>query len=401
MDPEQYADVVDRIYAGATVPGAWTDAMRGLASVVGGDVAAVLVSGPAEGRFTPANIALDEAALQAYGERYARIDPVVRAMRATTGRVAIDGDDVVTAAEKRRSEFFADWARPNGLEHCVCGVVDRSGAILTWVVIAGSGPRSERSEDPADVLRPFLPHLERAVAVERRLDREAGAGWRAGAIATIDLLGAAVLAVDADGRVAHANAAAADLLGRGTGVHVDRCGRLLLPVSAEQDGLRRLLRRAARCDDSGTRLGGRMRAHRADGLPCYVHVIPFGVAAAGPDWAALVVVTDPVEGRGVPPDVLRAVFGLTPAEAIVAAAVTAEHAGGGLDRVAEGLGVSLSTLRVHLQHVFEKTGVHRQADLARLVTVVSGGFRDDANGADAAGRDLRPVPEEPRLRPPR
>ncbi|MRX43604.1 helix-turn-helix transcriptional regulator [Agromyces kandeliae] len=400
MDPEQYADVVDLIYAGATVPGAWTDAMRGLASVVGGDVAAVLVSGPAEGRFTPANIALDEVAMRAYGERYARIDPVVRAMRATTERVAIDGDDVVTAAEKRRSEFFADWARPNGLDHCVCGVVDRAGEMLTWVVIAGSAPRRERSEDPADLLRPFLPHLERAVAVERRLDREAGTGWCAGAIATIDLLGAAVLAVDADGRVRHANPAAADLLGRGTAVHVDRGGRLLLSVAAEQDGLRRLLRRAARPDASGTRVGGRMRAHRTDGLPCYVHVIPFGVAA-GRDWAALVVVTDPVGGRGVPPDVLRAVFGLTPAEAIVAAAVTAEHAGGGLDRVAEGLGVSLSTLRVHLQHVFEKTGVHRQADLARLVTVVSGGFRDDANGADAAARDLRPVPGEPRLRPPR
>jgi DNA-binding CsgD family transcriptional regulator len=35
--------------------------------------------------------------------------------------------------------------------------------------------------------------------------------------------------------------------------------------------------------------------------------------------------------------------------------------------VAERLGISFATARTHLSRIFEKTGVHRQAELVRLV----------------------------------
>ncbi|MFD0325598.1 helix-turn-helix transcriptional regulator [Lysobacter gummosus] len=41
--------------------------------------------------------------------------------------------------------------------------------------------------------------------------------------------------------------------------------------------------------------------------------------------------------------------------------------GHGLQHVANALGVTLSTVRIHLQHVFEKTNTHRQAELVRLL----------------------------------
>ena len=40
---------------------------------------------------------------------------------------------------------------------------------------------------------------------------------------------------------------------------------------------------------------------------------------------------------------------------------------GGVPEVAPVLGVSETTVKTHLQHVFEKTGVNRQADLVRMV----------------------------------
>jgi FixJ family two-component response regulator len=41
--------------------------------------------------------------------------------------------------------------------------------------------------------------------------------------------------------------------------------------------------------------------------------------------------------------------------------------GSGLGPIADEMSVSLSTVRTHLQHVFDKTQTHRQAELVRLL----------------------------------
>jgi DNA-binding CsgD family transcriptional regulator len=66
----------------------------------------------------------------------------------------------------------------------------------------------------------------------------------------------------------------------------------------------------------------------------------------------------------LPPTALRDLYNLTPAEAAVALRVLHGH---GLQAVANELRVTLSTVRVHLQRAFEKTGTHRQAELVRLL----------------------------------
>ncbi|MDY0881461.1 helix-turn-helix transcriptional regulator [Dongia soli] len=57
-------------------------------------------------------------------------------------------------------------------------------------------------------------------------------------------------------------------------------------------------------------------------------------------------------------------FRLTAAEARVAGLIAN---GTHLDDIAEQLDVSLNTVRTHLRHIFEKTGVERQADLVHLL----------------------------------
>ncbi|WP_246687297.1 LuxR C-terminal-related transcriptional regulator [Mesorhizobium sp. B2-5-9] len=46
---------------------------------------------------------------------------------------------------------------------------------------------------------------------------------------------------------------------------------------------------------------------------------------------------------------------------------TAVARGEGLQAVADEVGISLTTVRTHLQHVFEKTETRRQAELVRLI----------------------------------
>jgi len=70
-----------------------------------------------------------------------------------------------------------------------------------------------------------------------------------------------------------------------------------------------------------------------------------------------------------PVEVLRRIYGLTRAESQVAMRVLN---GDGLAPIAEELSVSLTTVRTHLQRIFDKTGTHRQAELVRLLLTVSG-----------------------------
>ena len=78
----------------------------------------------------------------------------------------------------------------------------------------------------------------------------------------------------------------------------------------------------------------------------------------------VVCITDLEAGVNLPEQRLRDLFGLSPAETRVALALFE-----GLDprHAAERLGVSFYTVRGHLVRIFDKTGTHGQADLARLM----------------------------------
>jgi DNA-binding CsgD family transcriptional regulator len=68
---------------------------------------------------------------------------------------------------------------------------------------------------------------------------------------------------------------------------------------------------------------------------------------------------DEQDGAGM----TAAAFGLTPAETRVLTSLLAGHT---LAGTATALGITRYTANTHLDHIFMKTGVTRQADLIRL-----------------------------------
>ncbi|MDO2376684.1 helix-turn-helix transcriptional regulator, partial [Mycobacterium avium subsp. hominissuis] len=65
---------------------------------------------------------------------------------------------------------------------------------------------------------------------------------------------------------------------------------------------------------------------------------------------------------------LRRFYRLTEGEAEVALRLTR---GAGLKQIADELSVSYETVRTHLQHAFDKTDTHRQAELVGLVLALT------------------------------
>ena len=91
----------------------------------------------------------------------------------------------------------------------------------------------------------------------------------------------------------------------------------------------------------------------------------------------MVQIVDPHASPDAQADRLRAMVGLTAAEARVAALI----AGGlGNASVARALDISTNTVKTHLIRCYDKTGVRTQAALARLLTLVpvpNGSFGED------------------------
>jgi DNA-binding CsgD family transcriptional regulator len=177
----------------------------------------------------------------------------------------------------------------------------------------------------------------------------------------LDWLEQGVLLVTAQAVVLHFNRMAEALLRSGV-LRRDAAGAVACPVPEDTRRLRRSVGEVAAGAAGNER---RLVVHRpAGGQPLSMRVV--GVhAGGGPDRpAAALLVSDPGQLAAPAETHLRELYGLTPAEARVAAAVIEVER---LADIAARLKVSLNAIRLHLQHVFEKTGTHRQAELVRLL----------------------------------
>lgn len=185
-----------------------------------------------------------------------------------------------------------------------------------------------------------------------------------------------VVISDASGAPAFLNTAAREVLSEGDGLHLDG-GRLSATSLSETKTLRRLI--AAAAAGEAVHPGQGLQVVRpAPRRPLALLVAPAAGRRHLSDrhGCAILTIADP-DRAGTPSSiVLQQLHGLTPMEAEVAIEVAD---GKGLQAVVERLGVSKATVRTHLQHVFEKTGTKRQAQLSWLIAHTCAGLRLEAS----------------------
>ncbi len=215
--------------------------------------------------------------------------------------------------------------------------------------------------------RILVPHLQQAMVLQRRL-RNADL-VAASALAALDTLPAAMLLLDRQGRMLHANAVGAGLLSASDGLGASR-NMLVAAAPALTSQLQALVARAAGADRQPPRSGALRLARPSGRASLVLLAVPFPHET---EWhlpqgpAVLLSVTDP-ETMPLPPGKhLAELFGLTDAEARLAADLLA-----GLSRreIAEQRGRGLSTVRTQLARLMTKTDVGRQSELMRLLASV-------------------------------
>jgi DNA-binding NarL/FixJ family response regulator len=181
-------------------------------------------------------------------------------------------------------------------------------------------------------------------------------------VALLHRLPVGVVVVDHQSRVLFMNSRGAEYVAGNDGLCVGRSGICRATRPAETAELHGLVAAVVG--------GGEMAAVRAVALtrankdrPLSVVVAPL-IAAADSAPVAVLLVSDP-ERQSVPSvATVGKLFDLTEAEARLALALAA---GQRIEEAAVSLGITLSSARTYLKHVFGKVGVSRQTELVRLV----------------------------------
>lgn len=264
----------------------------------------------------------------------------------------------------RRSAFYNEFSLPAG-RRWVMGTTlwDDAGTAAIFAVFRPPGRPPYTDSDRARLHR-LVPGLRRAFRLDQQF-RTARAEAALGQ-SVLDALPQALVVTDAAGRLRHANRAAEARLAAGAILRQHQ-GRLAAASPSETAALRAALRRAVEAapgSDPGPATS--LILHDATGDTLALSIVPLDRDAGLPGMPAqrlaLVTATSLRPGR-VDPAPLRAAFGLTGAEADLAAALAG---GARLDAIAAARGVRMPTVRSQLRALFEKTRTRRQAELVRL-----------------------------------
>ena len=367
MSEERYLAAVEKIYEAAVDPRAWTDALDALSSLLDAWCGHYQLweDGANTTAFSVVSEHVPKKDEQAYVDYYGAIDPRRQLLAERADGKWILCHEHFDERYVSRSEFYQDFLIPVGGRYVAAAQLGKGYGLTAILGMHRGEAWRPFAEDERRWLERIHAHLQRASRIQLELFHlRLDATLRQQAL---DAVNYAILVADEHGRVLLTNRAGDSWLA-GNAVVVSRLGRLGSPRPALEEKLRQLLIGATRGRD-GARTGGAITLYRGgESKPHQLLVLPLRPdAKLAETWQrplALLVVVDPNASTSIGLDKLQALFGLTLAEARVAAALAE---GKSLKEFAESTQVSAHTAKAQLRAALEKTGTRRQAQLVRAV----------------------------------
>jgi DNA-binding CsgD family transcriptional regulator len=289
-----------------------------------------------------------------------RSQPLLTSGRVVTSEMACPSRDLI------RTEYYNDFLRPYDIFHSFAAVVLREGETISLLTSCRPARRGAFDDSDVSFINALLPHVARAVQIQRRLGLVDAVTTSVGT--ALDRVAYGVLLVDAAGHVVFANRVADDIVRSRDGLSIDR-NEIRACRAGDTSLVRQAIHEALRTGrrdgfEAGTTLSvGRPSGRR----PLTVVIAPL-VDSSGSFSsnrpAAIICVTDPERVLLPSEDDLQRSHGLTPAEVRLARALAE---GLNLQGAARRLGLTTDTVRTRLKSIFAKTSTHRQSDLVRLI----------------------------------
>jgi DNA-binding CsgD family transcriptional regulator len=368
VDPKLFSVLTDDIYGAILDESRWPDALRQTVQFVGAQAGLLLWWNETGGASHPVcwSVGVEPCYAESYAEHYATLDPLRVAMLSREIGDVASATELVPRSEFLESRFYKEWAQPQGWAQSVQANLDKSRTSFVYLSLWRNRTSGSADWPTKDRLRLLASHLRRAMLVRQIVDRHTAEAARLGD--TLDGIGPGLFFVNADAQILESNANGRAMLEQGTLVRA-QAGRLVLADRDASRGLTEILCRF----QSGTAASDvrpasvLVSAHA--GEPFVAHVAPLveGMRrSTGGAYTAVAAVFVQKASFELPSsaEIIARTYKLTPAELRVLLAIVEV---GGVPKVSETMGISLSTVRTHLRRLFAKTRTERQADLVKLV----------------------------------
>ncbi|HEY1708484.1 MAG TPA: hypothetical protein VGG10_09480 [Rhizomicrobium sp.] len=358
--------LVSTLYETALFGGGWTAALERFRGLIKADEVALSFfdasdeysSSETTGHF------LSEEVRRQYQEHYIYLDPKRHLFaRRPVGFLFNDTahfDDAFVAHDP----FYQEFSRPLGSRHTLDLLLDRDSTGGTYFAAMRNKTQGAFDDRAEAGLRQVARHIAIVLGLKRKV--EAAESAVRSANAAFDRLNFGVIVLDGTGRAKIANRAALEAAGEGGALRL-RGGHLSARAAESDKALDAMLRGAIA---SSTLPAQVLHLSRADGGSLVLWVMPLPRAhPLAEDGRALVLVGNPAAPVQMHAPDLMALFDLSLAEAELALALM--H-GQTLNEAAAHRGVKSATTRTQLLSILQKTGLHRQTDLVRMLTALPG-----------------------------
>jgi DNA-binding CsgD family transcriptional regulator len=360
---DDFSRIVSAVYGSAHTPDNWIVALEEVSRTLGGTGAGLLLGDGTSRSVMSASVPAEARTI--YSEYYCQFDYVLEAVE--QGPVGLIRSGQPLVALNAESEFHMDFMRPYQMDDGL--FVRLTDGLMPTCFLVAAPKRSEPfdTRERVKLMSALVPHLQQALRTQEHL-KEITRGARDIAQA-VDSVRHGIAVVRAGSAVVHLNAAAERVLKGGDGLCI-RSGHIEATCASTDAELRRSIVTALFEQKCGSRSGNSFVCRRPSGKrPYVIHVLPLDSEADDPsDARALVVLVDTEQPPEPATSLLIRVYGLTRAEADIAVRVAR---GSGLKLISDELSLSMATVKTHLQHVFDKTDTHRQAELVRLLLTIS------------------------------
>jgi DNA-binding CsgD family transcriptional regulator/PAS domain-containing protein len=356
-------DLIGGIYDAAADPDLWSNAIGQIVEATGCRTGVFYEHDLATHQSQPLGFhQFNTEFMQEYVAHYGALDPWnSRVMNWPVG-IAAPTYVLMSEDDLRRTEFYQDYLRRTGAFYGLGGLVERADGRIAVFGVQREYEDGRFPEESVTLVGALMPHLKRAYRLQSAIGR--AKHERETFEETLRVIPQSVLIVDRDARLVFANHAAERLLNAGDGIKLVS-GRLVAAHRDDQQTFAALFNPQA-----FNSLGGALESSGAvaalrrpqNRRPLLVQALPLRANGRWDPAGRIVLLIDVDPPHRPSPDRLAALFGLTAMEARL---WTDLATGATLADIAVRRKVSINTLRVQLAHLFNKVGVHRQADLVR------------------------------------
>lgn len=321
---------------------------------------------PSDPRAIWAATGMPQEALSEYAAYYGNFDvwaqAVTRDGLPPKGSL-IDTDEMVRAQDLRRSEFYNDYLKPYEIGRCLVSVVD-DGKLPGFPRVRLSIMRAEGQRAFDDQEKATLGAMQQLLRTVMRLHQNTIASGEQSQLETLafDRLKEPIFILDAAASILASNEAARRVAQSDPRFQLLR-GRLVLAETRDNAELRTALTAldAGREVPVFLQLGG----NSAGGSPLSLILTrPSGLAVTQMQNCIVLQILEAAAAGAGDKELLVARLGLTDAEAVVALGVAR---GLSHEEIAQLRHTKVSTVRTILQRLYDKLGINKSTELARLV----------------------------------